>query len=89
MAGVALDPADFARVRARHSESYGAFARALAEDEDLSRRAFDANVHDATLHVWATTTLCARLAAADLLDLPGCGLPFAGGARAYCEAAGA
>ena len=84
LAGVPLVPADFERVRAQHSPQYGAFAAALAADDDLARRAFDANRHDATLHVWAASTLCGELRNADLLDLPGCGAAAAARARAYC-----
>ena len=84
LAGVPLVAADFERVRAQHSPQYGAFAAALAADDDLARRAFDANRHDATLHVWAASTLCGELRNADLLDLPGCGAAAAARARAYC-----
>ena len=84
LAGVPLVPADFERVRAQHSPQYGAFAAALAADDGLARRAFDANRHDATLHVWAASTLCGELRNADLLDLPGCGAAAAARARAYC-----
>jgi hypothetical protein len=45
------------------------------------------NRHDATLHVWAASTLCGELRSADLLDLPGCGAAAAARARAYCAGA--
>ena len=85
MAGVPVAAADFERVRATHSPQYAAFSDALRRDDGLARAAFDANRHDATLHVWASSRLCAQLRHHGLLDLPGCALPVAGHARAYCD----
>ncbi|KAK7247944.1 hypothetical protein SO694_00085038 [Aureococcus anophagefferens] len=67
-----------------HNPNWDCFHVPGATQWSERKRADERNRHDATLHVWAASTLCGELRNADLLDLPGCGAAAAARARAYC-----